>query len=116
MIDPETEVPATEPQREAPETEAPATRRSADGSSADRSAGDGAADRNTCDRGTAERRETEQKYEVTVNNGIGSGEYAAGEMVSVEAPYEGEDGEVFSQWQTSSTYSWKTHSRRSPHL
>ena len=81
VIDPETEVPATEPQTEAPETE-PQTE--------------------TPVTEEPPETETEQKYEVTVNNGIGSGEYAAGEMVSVEAPYEGEDGEVFSQWQTSS--------------
>ena len=87
VIDPETEVPATEPQTEAPETEAPATE---------------APQTETPVTEEPPETETEQKYEVTVNNGIGSGEYAAGEMVSVEAPYEGEDGEVFSQWQTSS--------------
>lgn len=91
VIDPETEVPATEPQTEAPETEAPETE-----------APETEPQTETPVTEEPPETETEQKYEVTVNNGIGSGEYAAGEMVSVEAPYEGEDGEVFSQWQTSS--------------
>ncbi len=44
-----------------------------------------------------------QKYQVTVeNNGIGTGEYAAGENVTVEAPKESADGQVFDSWQTSS--------------
>ena len=75
----ETEAPETEPisiETEAPETEPGAIE--------------------------TEAPETEQKYEVTVNNGIGSGEYAAGEIVSVEAPYEGEDGEVFEMWESTS--------------
>ena len=42
--------------------------------------------------------ETEEKFEVTVTNGIGSGFYAPGEIVSVEASYEGEDGELFRVW------------------
>ncbi len=101
VIDPETEVPATEPQTEAPETEAPATE-APQTEVPQTEAPETEPQTETPVTEEPPETETEQKYEVTVNNGIGSGEYAAGEMVSVEAPYEGEDGEVFSQWQTSS--------------
>ena len=94
VIDPETEVPATEPQTEAPETEPQTETPVTEAPQTDPLV--------TIETETETEPQTEQKYEVTVNNGIGSGEYAAGETVSVEAPYEGENGEVFSQWQTSS--------------
>ena len=123
VIDPETEVPATEPQTEAPETEAPATEApqtevpQTEAPETEPQTEAPATEPQTetpvteapqtdplvtIETETETEPQTEQKYEVTVNNGIGSGEYAAGETVSVEAPYEGENGEVFSQWQTSS--------------
>ena len=82
--------PATEPQTEAPETE-PATDAQTE-----------APETEAATEPQTETPETEQKYEVTVHNGIGSGEYAAGEIVSIEAPYEGEDGEVFEKWSVAS--------------
>ncbi|MDD6324396.1 MAG: InlB B-repeat-containing protein [Lachnospiraceae bacterium] len=40
-----------------------------------------------------------EKYAVTVtNDGIGSGEYQAGETVTVEAPAENADGQMFDSW------------------
>lgn len=40
-----------------------------------------------------------EKYAVTVtNDGIGSGEYQAGENVTVEAPAEDADGQIFDSW------------------
>ena len=67
VIDPETEVPATEPQTEAPETEAPATE------APQTEAPETEPQTETPVTEEPPETETEQKYEVTVNNGIGSG-------------------------------------------
>lgn len=42
-----------------------------------------------------------QTYELVVENGIGSGEYSAGTIVTVEAPEE--DGQTFEGWATDNT-------------
>ena len=102
VIDPETEAPATEPQTEAPATEVPQTEVPATEPQTETPVTEAPQTEPLVPIETETEPQTEQKYEVTVNNGIGSGEYAAGETVSVEAPYEGENGEVFSWWQTSS--------------
>lgn len=40
-----------------------------------------------------------EKYSVTVTNeGIGNGEYQAGETVTVEAPAENAAGQIFNSW------------------
>ncbi len=51
----------------------------------------------------AETSQTEEKFDVVVENGIGTGAYAAGDVVTVEAADPAEEGQIFDSWQTSSS-------------
>ena len=76
-VSPETQAPETETQTVSPETQAPETEAVTETPQLD-----------------------DETYEVVVENGTGSGFYKAGDTVTVQA--EGEEGQEFQNWETSS--------------